>query len=115
MAEQVQSKANAWHGWSATGRVIAFLLASASIWCLLAEMYGLCSMRAFTFTIFGPATLLLIVLTAFDYFRGDRRLYRGVIVGAAAGLLAAFAYDIFRLPFVFADKLGIESIVPHLA
>ena len=32
----------------------------------------------------------------------------------AAGLLAAVAYDVFRLPFVFAKEWGIESIVPPM-
>jgi len=32
----------------------------------------------------------------------------------AAGLLAAVAYDVFRLPFVFAKQWGIETVVPPM-
>ena len=35
-------------------------------------------------------------------------------MGAAAGLTAAAAYGVFRLPFVYADALGIEHVVPSL-
>jgi len=36
------------------------------------------------------------------------------VVGSVAGLVAAFGYDIFRLPFVFARDLGIDRVVPPL-
>jgi len=44
-------------------------------------------------------------------------LSESVLVGALAGLaglLAAVAYDVFRLPFVFAKEWGIDSIVPPM-
>lgn len=100
--------------WNLAGRVIAFVLASASIWCLLAEFYGLCSMRAFTIWIFGPATVALAILALCDRLFGTRELWRHVLIGGVAGFLAAIAYDVFRLPFVFAKTLGIESWVPSL-
>jgi hypothetical protein len=37
-----------WSRWTVPGRLIVFTLAATSIWCLLAEFYGLCSMRTFT-------------------------------------------------------------------
>ncbi|MGZ4988579.1 MAG: hypothetical protein ACXWBP_11070 [Limisphaerales bacterium] len=46
--------------------------------------------------------------------RGDQQLWRAVMVGLLAGLLAAVAYDIFRLPFVFAKQWGIAGIVPPM-
>lgn len=97
-----------WYQWTPLGRTITFFLAATSIWCLLAEFYGLCSMRTFTFWILIPATALLALITAMDYFRGDRRLFRAVILGAIGGFLAAVAYDLFRLPFVVgaADHVG---------
>jgi len=104
----------AWAQWTPLGRAILFVLSAASIWCLLAEFYGLCSMRTFTFRVFLPATAILIVMTIADRIRGDGRLFRAVAIGAISGLLAAAAYDIFRLPFVFADRLGIEAVIPHL-
>ena len=48
--------------WSRPGRVCVFTLAATSIWCLLAEFYNLCSMRAFTLSVSLPATVLLVVL-----------------------------------------------------
>ena len=100
--------------WNAFGRFIVFVLAAMSIWCLLAEMYGLCSMRLFVLAILLPATAVLIWLAAADCVHGDGRLWRGVVIGAGAGLIAACAYDVFRLPFVFAQTWGIESVVPPM-
>ena len=94
--------------WSRPARTVVFILAATSIWCLLAEFYGLCSMRLFTFWILIPATAALVVLAIADRTRGDGLLWRGVVIGAVAGFLAACAYDIFRIPFVVAaaDKVG---------
>jgi hypothetical protein len=100
--------------WCTAGRGVVFLLAATSIGCLLAEFYGLCSMRAFAILILLPATALLAGIAWHDRVRGDGRLWRGVVVGAAAGLIAAVAYDVFRLPFVFARPLGIAGVVPPL-
>jgi len=94
--------------WSLPGRFIVFLLSATSIWCLLAEFYGLCSMRTFTLYVLLPATALLIAMTIFDAFRGDRRLFHAVLIGAIGGFVAACAYDLFRIPFVIGaiDKVG---------
>ncbi|MDB5302007.1 MAG: hypothetical protein JWO87_3670 [Phycisphaerales bacterium] len=94
--------------WTPAGRAVVFVLAAASIWCLLAEFYGLCSMRAFTLYILIPATAVLVLMALLDLARGDGRLFRAVVIGAAGGLIAAFAYDLFRMPFVIAaaDKSG---------
>lgn len=94
--------------WTLPGRLVVFLLSATSIWCLLAEFYGICSMRTFTLYILIPATALLAGLALFDLARGDRRLFRAVMIGAIAGFLAACAYDLFRIPFVVAaaDKVG---------
>jgi hypothetical protein len=96
--------------WSWPARTVVFILAATSIWCLLAEFYGLCDMRTFTFAILFPATVVLIVLAVVDRFRGDGMLWRAVVIGSVAGFLAACAYDIFRIPFVIAavDKVGPE-------
>jgi hypothetical protein len=65
-------------------------------------------MRWFTFAILIPATLALVALAVLDWSRGDGLLWRGVMIGAVAGFLAACAYDVFRIPFVVAaiDKVG---------
>ncbi|MBX6312720.1 MAG: hypothetical protein IRY99_07370 [Isosphaeraceae bacterium] len=103
-----------WSLWSVPGRLVVFILSATSIWCLLAEFYGLCSMRDFTLYISIPAGLVLIALAAADALAGDGRLLRGILIGAAGGLIAAVAYDLFRLPFVFARSLGITAVVPPL-
>lgn len=100
--------------WTPTFRLVVFTLAASSIWCLLAEFYGLCSMRTFTWFISLPALLILAALSVTDRALGNQRLWRTVVVGCVAGLFAAVAYDVFRAPFVFARSLDIESVVPQL-
>lgn len=58
--------------------------------------------------------LVLAGLVVFDLVSGDGLLARAVWIGAAAGLGAAVAYDIFRLPFVFARQWGLASVIPAL-
>lgn len=100
--------------WSTTGRWLVFLLAASSIACLLFDFYQLCPMRAFTLYVFLPALMALAALAVVDRRFGDRQLWRGVVIGVAAGLLAAIAYDVFRLPFVLANACGIDSFVPQM-
>ena len=100
--------------WTPFWRGVVFALASTSIACLLAQFYGLGSMRAVTLFVMLPALGSLALIAAWDGLRGDGLLCRGVVIGTAAGLIAAVAYDLFRVPFVFADAWGIASIVPPL-
>jgi hypothetical protein len=100
--------------WSLPDRVVVFTLSAMSIWCLLAEFYGLCSMRTFTLAILIPATVALIAMAVFDRLRDDRRLWQAVIIGSIAGFLAACAYDVFRVPFVFSLEWGLTGIVPPM-
>jgi hypothetical protein len=102
------SAADKWYQWTPLGRTITFVLAASSIWCLLAEFYKLCSMRTFTFAVLIPATALLVLITILDYFKGDRRLFKAVMIGACGGFLAAVAYDTFRIPWVLGatDHVG---------
>jgi len=100
--------------WNALWRSVIFFLAATSIWCLLVEMYGLCSMRLFTFWVLIPATVALYALAIWDRKRGDGTLWRGVVIGSFAGLLAAVAYDVFRLPFVFSTAWGLNEFVPQM-
>jgi len=100
--------------WTAAGRGMVFLLASTSIACLLSDFYGVCSMKVFTPFIFIPALVLLCVLAIVDWRVGNGQLCRAVLIGAAGGLMAAVAYDVFRLPFVFARELGIAAVIPPM-
>jgi hypothetical protein len=100
--------------WTARGRWVVFVLAASSIVCLLADFYGLCPMNFFAAFIFLPSLLALGALAFFDRRRGDGRLWRAVSIGLLGGLLAAVAYDVFRLPFVFARELGIDHVVPPM-
>src|SRR5207237_1112481 len=100
--------------WNVQGRCLIFALAASSIACLLADFYGLCPMRIFTPFIFLPALLALFAFAGLDRWKGGGQLWRAVSIGLIAGLLAAVAYDMFRLPFVFAKEWGIESVVPPM-
>ena len=100
--------------WDARGRWLVFALAATSIACLLADFYGLCPMRLFTPFIFLPALLALLAFAGLDRWKGDGQLWCSVSIGFLAGLLAAVAYDVFRLPFVFAQEWGIDSVVPPM-
>ena len=91
-----------------------FALSATSIWSLLIEFFGWWSMRSFTLFVSLPALALLCGLALTDRATGTQRLWRVTVVGALAGLIAAAAYDVFRLPFVYADTLGIQHVVPSL-
>lgn len=101
--------------WTGPGRAVVFVLAASSIWCLLAEMYGLVDMRTFFFAILVPATIALYGMALLDRARGDRRLWRAVVIGTLAGLAGAIAYDLFRLPFVCSDAWGAGRVgIPQM-
>ncbi|HVT29897.1 MAG TPA: hypothetical protein VHE81_17905 [Lacipirellulaceae bacterium] len=101
--------------WTVPGRVLIFLLAATSIWCLLVEMYHFVDMRTFFFTILLPATVLLYGIALLDRVRGDRRLWRAVVIGTIGGLVGAVAYDIFRLPFVYSNAWGMSRFgIPQM-
>jgi len=89
-------------------------LAASSIACLLADFYNLCPMSFFTPFIFLPAFVALCVLAVFDRQFGSGHVWQAVWIGLLGGLLAAVAYDVFRLPFVFAKEWGIDSVVPPM-
>lgn len=57
--------------WSVPGRLLVFALSATSIWCLLAEFYGVCSMRGFTFAFLFPSSVALAGLAVLDRVRGD--------------------------------------------
>ena len=95
-------------------RIVVFLLAATSIWSLLGEMYQLWPMRFFTLAVFLPASFALIILALHSRWRGDGQACRIILIGAIAGFMAAVAYDIFRLPFVFSISWGLAGVIPSL-
>lgn len=74
-------------------RFLGFSLASLSFAALLGQLYGVWSMQAFAVTVMLPGTILLAGL-------GYRQPW--IRRGALGGIVAAIAYDLFRLPFVLA-------------
>src|SRR5256885_11343192 len=89
--------------WNPGGRSLVFILAASSIACLLFDFYRFCLMRLFTIFIFLPALAALFALALLDRQRGDGHLWRAVLIGSTARLLAAVAFDAFHLPFGFAQ------------
>ena len=83
-------------------RVVVFSLAFLSFACLLGQFYGLWTMRFFGCWILPPATALL----CFIAYRNRGRLvglgnaHTWIVHGALAGVVAALAYDLYRVPFV---------------
>jgi hypothetical protein len=79
-----------------------FLLASLSFACLLGQFYGLWSMQWFGCWILPPATALLACIAVADRSSasgiGGPRAW--IVQGALGGIIAALAYDLYRLPFV---------------
>jgi hypothetical protein len=100
--------------WNGPWRILVFALASTSIASLLVEFYQIVSMRWFAITVFLPASLALIGIAIIDLRRGSRQTGRAIVVGCVAGLVASLAYDCFRIPFVYSDAWGINSVVPTL-
>jgi hypothetical protein len=83
-------------------RPVVFVLAWLSFGCLLGQFYGLWTMHLFGCWVLPPATCLLAIAA---YLHRDRAgeldsAYTWVVQGAVTGILAAVAYDLYRLPFV---------------
>jgi len=107
-------RANGRNRWTTPWRAVVFALTATSIASLLVEFYHLCPMRQFTFYVFAPALVALAVITAADAAQGDGHLWRAVMIGAVAGFAATVAYDVFRLPFVFAREWHLSAVVPFM-
>jgi hypothetical protein len=100
--------------WTTPWRAVVFALAATSIASLLVEFYNLCPMRQFTIFVFVPALAALAVITVTDDAQGDGHLWRAVMIGVMAGFAATVAYDVFRLPFVFAREWHLTAVVPSM-
>ena len=83
-------------------RAIVFALAFLSFACLLGQFFGLWTMHAFGCWVLPPATALL-ALIAYRARRqppGISNPHTWIVRGAVGGVVAAVAYDLYRLPFV---------------
>ncbi len=83
-------------------RPVVFTLASLSFACLLGQFFGFWTMHVFGCWVLPPATALLVFIA---YRNRDRGADLGsphtwIVQGAIAGVVAAVAYDLYRLPFV---------------
>jgi hypothetical protein len=76
---------------------MVFLLAFLSFACLLGTFYGLWEMRTFACFVYVPA---LVVLGVIAWQKRGQLPAHWIVQGAMAGVVAALAYDLFRLPFV---------------
>jgi len=81
-------------------RTLIFTLASMSFACLLGQMYALWTMKWFACWLVIPATVVLIVIAIVDPYSGPDTPRNWILHGAIAGVIAAIAYDLYRLPFV---------------
>lgn len=85
-------------------RAVVFALAFLSFACLLGEFYGFWTMRLFASTAL-PAAMLLLVVIAYrtrSQRPGLANPCTWIVEGAVGGIIAAVAYDLYRLPFVLA-------------
>ena len=78
-------------------RATVFLLAFVSFACLLGTFYGFWLMRTFACLVYVPAMAVLGVIA---WRKRGELPSRWIVQGAVGGLVAAVAYDLFRLPFV---------------
>jgi hypothetical protein len=83
-------------------RPVVFLLAFLSFACLLGQFYGLWTMHFFGCRVLPPATVLLAYVAYKNRDRSEdlSNPFLWIVQGTIAGLLAAVAYDLYRLPFV---------------
>jgi hypothetical protein len=77
-------------------RIVVFSLASLSFASLLGQFYGFWTMHFFGCWILPPASMLLAWIAYAA--PGPPRMW--IIEGTLGGIVAAIAYDLYRLPFV---------------
>ena len=77
-------------------RVIVFSLASLSFACLLGHFYGFWTMHFFGCWILPPAAVILVWIAYAT--PGEPRQW--IVQGTLGGIVAAVAYDLYRLPYV---------------
>ena len=83
-------------------RAVVFALAFLSFACLLGQFFGLWSMHVFGCRVLPPAAALLAIIAwrARGEAAGTGSAHTWIVQGALGGVVAAVAYDLYRLPFV---------------
>lgn len=83
-------------------RLTVFMLAFLSFACLLGQFYGLWSMQWFGCCVLPPTTALLAIVAylARNEPAGVGNPFTWIVQGAVGGVVAAIAYDLYRLVFV---------------
>lgn len=82
-------------------RPVIFFLAWLSFACLFGQFYGLWSMKTFALIVFPPALVLLgLAAVISPGARAEDGPRTWIVEGAVGGIVAAVAYDLYRLPFV---------------
>jgi hypothetical protein len=84
-------------------RALVFGLAFLSFACLLGQFFGYWSMRVFGCCVLPPATVFLAAIAWRTRCQPRRELqspFTWIVQGSIGGLIAAVAYDLYRLPFV---------------
>ncbi|MDB6112027.1 MAG: hypothetical protein JWR69_3777 [Pedosphaera sp.] len=83
-------------------RATVFTLAFLSFACLLGQFLGFWNMHLFGCWVLPPATVLLALIAYLTRKDGDKNssAHTWIVQGALGGIVAAVAYDLYRLPFV---------------
>ena len=83
-------------------RAVVFLLAFLSFACLLGQFFGFWSMHLFGCWVLPPSTALLALVAWRTRAEkaGVGSPHTWIVQGALGGIVAAGAYDLYRLPFV---------------
>src|SRR5262249_11898793 len=85
-----------------SSRPVVFALASLSFACLLGHFFGFWTMRFFGCWVLPPAAALLayVAISNRGMTRSLSSPHLWIVQGALGGIVAAVAYDLYRLPFV---------------
>jgi hypothetical protein len=95
-------------------RAGVFGLAFLSFACLFGQFFGFWTMRFFGCWVLPPGTVLLVFIAHRhrDCTTGLSSPHTWILQGAIAGVLAAVAYDLYRLPFVLSGA-PLFSVFPR--
>jgi hypothetical protein len=91
-------------------RILCALACVSSSGALVLKMVGVLPMQTSVLYLFLPSLVLLAAVCVGAQTRQRRDVRDAIMVGAFAGLLATFAYDIARIPFLLA---GVRVFITH--